>query len=351
MALTNDGELAGRMQMLRTHGITRDAARMHQAGGPPAAWQYEQQMLGFNYRLTDLHAVGHAVGRLNGMLPKRQFVLMGPGRWGSRGDIKLGVNVTYADISNAAVLVEIARRKENYVPDLSFGTHFFQDLVESNIRYIPLYPDDEGIVFDERFLTRTENILGHLLPEYAHLGDVLRVIDVPQVTRGHVLRILMNADLDEAVAILVPPESTPAETPERAAAPEPTSDQHWRWRLHFAERLAAELDGARYGVKALYVIGSTKNATAGPGSDIDLLVHFAGTPAEKTALQAWLQGWNLSLAEMNYLRTGYRTDGILDVHFLSDEDFAKKTSFAYKVGAVTDAARPLAMKSAAAPSD
>lgn len=56
MALTNDGELADRMRMLRTHGITRDAARMHQAGGPPAAWQYEQQMLGFNYRLTDLHA-------------------------------------------------------------------------------------------------------------------------------------------------------------------------------------------------------------------------------------------------------------------------------------------------------
>jgi hypothetical protein len=272
---------------------------------------------------------------------------MGPGRWGSRGDIKMGVNVTYADISNAAVLIEIARRKENYLPDLSFGTHFFQDLVESNIRYIPLYPDDEGIVFDERFLTRTENILSHLLPEYAHLGDVLRVIDVPQVTRGQVLRILMNADLDEAVGILVPPESAPSESLERATAPEPASDQHWRWRLHFAERLAAELDGARYGVIALYIIGSTKNATAGPGSDIDLLVHFGGSPAQKTALEAWFQGWNLSLAEMNYLRTGYRTEAILDIHFLTDEDFAQKTSFAHKVGAVTDAARPLTLKSSA----
>ena len=67
---------------------------------------------------------------------------MGPGRWGSRGDIRLGVPVTYADISNAAVLIEIARQKGGYVPDLSFGTHFFQDLVESNIRYLPLYPDD-----------------------------------------------------------------------------------------------------------------------------------------------------------------------------------------------------------------
>lgn len=56
MALTNDGELAARMQMLRTHGITREPGRMRDAGSPPPAWHYEQQLLGFNYRLTDLHA-------------------------------------------------------------------------------------------------------------------------------------------------------------------------------------------------------------------------------------------------------------------------------------------------------
>ena len=67
---------------------------------------------------------------------------MGPGRWGSRGDIKLGVRVTYSDINNAAMIIEVARKKGNYVPDVSFGTHFFQDLVESGIRYLPLYPDD-----------------------------------------------------------------------------------------------------------------------------------------------------------------------------------------------------------------
>ena len=76
---------------------------------------------------------------------------MGPGRWGSRGDIKLGVSVTYSDINNTAVLIEIARQKGNYVPDLSFGTHFFQDLVEADIRYLPLYPDDARVVFNEAF--------------------------------------------------------------------------------------------------------------------------------------------------------------------------------------------------------
>jgi pyruvate, water dikinase len=88
--------------------------------------------------------VGRAVGRLNKLLPRRQFVLMGPGRWGSRGDIKLGVSVTYSDINNTAVLMEIAARRGSYVPDLSFGTHFFQDLVEAGIRYLPLFPGDGG---------------------------------------------------------------------------------------------------------------------------------------------------------------------------------------------------------------
>jgi hypothetical protein len=132
---------------------------------------------------------------------------MGPGRWGSRGDIKLGVSVTYSDINNTAVLIEIARKKENYIPDLSFGTHFFQDLVESEIRYLPLYPDDEGIIFNERFLTSSPNVLSDILPEYEYLSEVVRVIDVPHATNGKILHIYMNADLDEAEAILSQPSS------------------------------------------------------------------------------------------------------------------------------------------------
>lgn len=70
MALTNDAGLAERMAMLRTHGITRDHKRMRgsapsDASDPadqtPPAWYYEQQILGFNYRMTDLHAaLGHS---------------------------------------------------------------------------------------------------------------------------------------------------------------------------------------------------------------------------------------------------------------------------------------------------
>jgi hypothetical protein len=291
-----------------------------------------------------MQAVGRAVGRLNQLLPKRQFILIGPGRWGSRGDIKLGVPVTYSDINNCALLIEVARQKGNYLPDLSFGTHFFQDLVEASIRYLPLYPDDPGTAFRESFLRHSPNVLEELLPELAHLSDTLRVIDVPRETNGQILRVLMNADLDQAVGFLSPPQRETEQSGTEVSSTGRATEEHWRWRYRMAQRIAAELDAPRFGLRAFYLIGSTKNATAGPGSDIDLLLHFCGTEVQRGELMLWLEGWSRCLAEVNFLRTGYRCEGLLDVHLITDTDIAQRSSFAVKIGAITDPARELAMK-------
>ncbi len=295
-------------------------------------------------KIEDIMDVGRAVGRLNSLLPKRQFVLMGPGRWGSRGDIKLGVPVTYSDFNNTAALIEIARKKGNYVPELSFGTHFFQDLVESSIRYLPLYPDDEGIIFNEQFLLTATNYLAAMLPEFAQLAAAIHVIDVPKTTAGKILRILMNADVNEAVGFLTLPASGADQVKERKEHTEGAAEDHWHWRLHMAEKIASLVDGNRFGVKSMYLFGSTKNATAGPGSDIDLLIHFRGTDEQLQEFRLWLEGWSLCLAEINYSRTGHQSDGLIDYHILTDDDIAKKSSYAVKIGAVTDAARPLTLK-------
>jgi pyruvate,water dikinase len=297
--------------------------------------------------LAELREVGRIVGRLNALLPKRQFVLMGPGRWGSREDIKLGVSVGYSDINNTAMLLEVARQRGHYVPDLSFGTHFFQDLVESGIKYLPLYPDDPSVVFNEAFLQGAPNLLRDMLPERAHLADVVHVIDVAQATGGLVLRILMNADLDEAVGLLVPPQSgvEPAPTV-RQRDREPEVPDHWRWRMRMAERIAAEADAVRFGIRGMYVVGSTKNTSAGPASDIDLLVHIGDTDDTRRDLLTWLEGWSRCLSEINYLRTGCVTEGLLDVHLVTDDDVARRSGWAAKIRAVTDAARPLAVGTA-----
>jgi pyruvate,water dikinase len=287
-------------------------------------------------------AVGKVIGKLNKLLPKRQFILIGPGRWGSRGDIRLGVSVTYSDISNAAALVEMARLKGNYVPDLSFGTHFFQDLVEANIRYIPLYPDDKGSIFNERFIKTSPNILPDVLPSFAYLKDAITLIDVPRAASGQVVKILMNSELDEAMAILTRPASREIAGGSAQEIKKPQYTKYWQWRMNIATMIASKLDPQRFGIKAMYIFGSTKNATAGPGSDIDLIIHLEdGDSSRRKMLETWFEGWNYAISEINYQRTGYKTENILDIHYVTDEDIKNKSSFAVKIGAVTDPARPL----------
>ena len=296
--------------------------------------------------LDTLREVGHAVGRLNKLLPRHRFILMGPGRWGSRGDIKLGVSVTYSEINNSSVLVEIARRKGSYVPDLSFGTHFFQDLVEAQIRYLPLFPDDAGVAFNERFLLDSPNSLAALAPDFAHLAGTVRVIDVPAATGGLVLRVVMNADLERALAYLAPPRSAAEAAAEGLRStggfgrPAAADDQR-RWRIAVAERIAAEADPERFGLKGMWLVGSSTEGKADPTSDLDLVVHADDDPVRRDALRTWLEGWSLGLGEANALRSGARTKGFLDVHYISDSDFSRGTSWAAKVKAVKDPARPL----------
>jgi predicted nucleotidyltransferase len=292
---------------------------------------------------SSLIAVGRAVGYLNKLLPRRRFILMGPGRWGSRGDIKLGVRVTYSDINNTSAIIEIARKKGNYVPDLSFGTHFFQDLVESEIYYLPLYPDDKDIIFNEKFFQESENILPDVLPEFSDLADTVKVIDVTKENEDQMLRILMNAEVEKALGFLCCESGKRHMTHAIQEEVYRESENFWAWRFRMAENIASLLDPERFGVKGIYVFGSTKNATAGPRSDVDILVHFDGTKKQREELMLWFEGWSLCLDEMNYLRTGHRTGGLLDVHVVTDKDIADKNSYALKIGAVTDAARPLPM--------
>jgi len=149
----------------------------------------------------ELLKVGRTVGELNRTLPHRKFILMGPGRWGSRGDIKLGVSVDYGDINNCRMLIEVARRRGSYVPDVSFGTHFFQDLVEAEISYLPLYPDD-GNIYNEEFLKDSPNALAEILPKRADMENVVRVIHVPKVADGKLLDIISDSEEGEALAFL-----------------------------------------------------------------------------------------------------------------------------------------------------
>jgi hypothetical protein len=145
--------------------------------------------------------VARVVGQLNKALEGQPFIMMGPGRWGST-NLDLGVKVTYADIYNARALVEIATDSGGSAPEASYGTHFFQDLVEAQIFPLALYPGSEGTEFSWAFFEQAPNVLSALLPAEAHYAEYIRVIDVPAVSGGRFLEMVMNGEQEEALAFL-----------------------------------------------------------------------------------------------------------------------------------------------------
>ncbi len=135
--------------------------------------------------------IASVVNVLNRHLSLKPYALMGPGRWGSN-DINLGVRVTYANINKAKLLMEISFAKEGYTPEVSYGTHFFQDLVEADIVIVPLFPDDPKALFNEAFLLDSQNILSDIAPEFKDCKEVVRVIHVPSVRNSQFLHVYMD---------------------------------------------------------------------------------------------------------------------------------------------------------------
>jgi hypothetical protein len=114
----------------------------------------------------------------------------------------LGVKVTYADIYNCRALIEIAMLREGGRPEVSHGTHFFQDLVEARIYPLALYPGEPGIIFNTTFLDNSPNQLPTLLPADALYADYVRVIHVPSAAGGRHMHMVMNTEEEKAIGYL-----------------------------------------------------------------------------------------------------------------------------------------------------
>lgn len=151
--------------------------------------------------LVTKRELGRAICRLNQVLSGERFILLGPGRWGSE-NIDLGVHVTYADIFHTKALVEIGLSDGNDRPELSFGTHFFHDLVETQIQVLAIWPDNTHGRLNWDFFRHEANKLAELSPQDAHLSPYLRVIDIPAVSSRRFLHLFMDGQSEQAVGFL-----------------------------------------------------------------------------------------------------------------------------------------------------
>jgi hypothetical protein len=138
-------------------------------------------------------AVSRAVARVNDALEGTPFLLLGPGRWGTN-DSRLGVKVHYADINHCRVLIEIAHRRGTYVPEVSYGTHFFQDLVEDGIFYLALHPGEDGTTWRDAFFDGSPNALEQVSPQDRDLAKILRVIRIADVESARHLHLAMDGE-------------------------------------------------------------------------------------------------------------------------------------------------------------
>jgi hypothetical protein len=119
------------------------------------------------------------------------IMLIGPGRWATSMP-SLGVPVSFAEINTASVICELGLMHEGLMPDVSLGTHFFNDLVELDMLYLAVSPGREGHQWNEDSICRQPNQLLSLDPASSALAPAIWVVDAEKLTNGGGL--LLNVD-------------------------------------------------------------------------------------------------------------------------------------------------------------
>lgn len=120
--------------------------------------------------------VARTIGKINQYYKDKgkAVMLLVPGRLGTSSP-ELGVPVSFAEISNMKIACEVAYQGAGYMPELSFGSHFFQDLVETDIFYAAIFEDETTLVYNPDFFEKDKNILRDIVHADEELKDIIKV--------------------------------------------------------------------------------------------------------------------------------------------------------------------------------
>ena len=129
----------------------------------------------YNMPYKDKYKVARAIGSINWNMrdQNKKMLLMVPGRIGTTSP-ELGVPTAFADISEFEAICEIADSKAGYNPELSYGSHFFQDLVESGILYNAIFENNKTLAYDREVLSEFDNVF----EDTEDLKDIVYFYDV-----------------------------------------------------------------------------------------------------------------------------------------------------------------------------
>ncbi len=131
--------------------------------------------------LQDQYEAARLIGRLNNRLKEFKTLLIGPGRWGTSTP-SLGLPVHFSELGHMTAVCEYAYQEGGVTPDLSFGSHFFQDIVESGIFYAAIFGDSESVTFRPRLVLDRPNLLEQSVPGSEALVDVVHLARLEGLT-------------------------------------------------------------------------------------------------------------------------------------------------------------------------
>lgn len=140
-------------------------------------WVNPQTYYEYPYdRKTD---VARLIGRINQHFEDmdKKLMLLVPGRIGTSSP-ELGVPVVYAEISQFSAICEVAYNDAGYHPDLSYGSHMFQDMVEADVYYGAINDNSKTRVYRPEMLKQYPEILEQICPGGQELGEIVKVYDV-----------------------------------------------------------------------------------------------------------------------------------------------------------------------------
>jgi len=120
------------------------------------------------------YEIARQIGLINGALKGKNVMLIGPGRWGTTTPT-LGVPIHFSEISNMSVICEVASKETGLMPEVSYGSHFFQDLVETGIFYAAIFDGQKDVIYHPERIMKETNIVTGILPGGAAFADVIHV--------------------------------------------------------------------------------------------------------------------------------------------------------------------------------
>jgi pyruvate,water dikinase len=150
-------------------------------------------------KMNERYSIARLIGNLNSYwndIENEMTMLLGPGRWGTTSP-SLGVPVSFSEINNMTIMGEIAEMHEFLIPDVSLGTHFFNDIVESDMLYFAIHPNHKDVFINKEFFHNITNELTNIIPSAQKYEEVVKVISIKNL--DYEIRLDSNTFLQKAV--------------------------------------------------------------------------------------------------------------------------------------------------------